>query len=252
MENRDSFGLDAAGYRQFRPRYPASMFRYLAKLSPSREAALDCATGNGQAAIELAKLFARVAAFDSSQAQIDKAAADDRIEYRVARAETLPFTGWRFDLVTVAQAAHWFDLAEFYRKLSAVLVPGAVIAIWGYSYSRVDPAVDALVEAELLTRIAPYWADGNKVIVEHYRSIDFPFEPLDWPRFVACHQWSRMDYMQYMRTWSAVRSFVADNWLDPVAELEASLRSVWSDRTARTVEFDLVGRLGRFDGRSLG
>ena len=50
----------ADGYARARPRYPAELFAWLAGLVPRRELAWDCGTGNGQAALGLAKHFRRL------------------------------------------------------------------------------------------------------------------------------------------------------------------------------------------------
>lgn len=42
------------------------------------------------------------------------------------------------DLLTTAQAAHWFDLEKFYVELKRILRPGGVVAIWGYGLCHFD------------------------------------------------------------------------------------------------------------------
>lgn len=249
MENKDSFGLTASAYRDFRPRYPAALFEFLASVCAATEAALDCATGNGQAAVDLARRFDRVAAFDSSRAQLDAAIADPKVEYRVGTAEAIPFAEREFDLVTVAQAAHWFDLPRFYRELERVVKPNAVVAIWGYSYCLIEPEIDSIVASELLAPIEPYWAEGRRVIIEKYASIPFPFDEIDWPEFVAAHEWSRGAYLNYLRTWSAYKRFVATAGFDPLPGLEAAIGALWPERESKIVRFELAGRVGRLPRR---
>jgi SAM-dependent methyltransferase len=248
MENRNVFGLAPAEYRSYRPRYPEALFAHLAALCPRRRLALDCATGNGQAAVGLAERFERVVACDSSAEQIAHAIAHERVDYRIGSAEALPVsavTDGPFDLVTVAQGAHWFDLPAFYAGIAGVSHADTVIAIWGYSYCRVAAAIDALVAERLLARIEPYWAEGNHVIVDKYRHIPFPFPELPWPVLVTRQEWPRETYMSYLRTWSAVKKLELAEGHDLVADLDAELSGIWPDRTRRTVEFELVGRIGR-------
>ena len=83
----DHFSGHAVDYAKFRPRYPKELFRWLASVAPSTELAWDCATGNGQAAVELAEVFERVIATDASEKQIVNAEKHPRVEYRVAPAE---------------------------------------------------------------------------------------------------------------------------------------------------------------------
>jgi SAM-dependent methyltransferase len=245
MENRDSFGLDASSYQRFRPTYPDELYDFLVPLCVETRAALDCATGNGQAAADLARRFDRVAAFDSSESQIAAAVQRDNIEYRVGSAEELPFPDEQFDLVTAAQAAHWFNLPRFYDQLRQAANPDAILAIWGYSYCRIEAAIDEIVDRELLRRIEPFWAEGNRVILEKYRSIDFPFEELRWPGFRSFNHWTRDGYMKYLRTWSAVKKFQVRYAFDPVEALETALEAIWPGGAVRAVEFEFVGRVGR-------
>jgi SAM-dependent methyltransferase len=245
MENRSSFGLSAGDYRRYRPQYPPALFDYLAALCRRTDAALDCATGNGQAAVALAERFGRVVAFDFSAEQIAAAVAAPRLRYVVTTAESLDVGDAGFDLVTVAQGAHWFDLRRFYQRLREVVVPGAVIAVWGYSYCRITPEIDARIAEVLLRPIEPYWAEGNRVIVEGYRTIPFPFEEIEPPPFAMHYDWDLGTFAGYLRTWSAVRRFAAVDGADPVAALEAALAPVWPRGRRRAVAFDLVIRVGR-------
>ena len=87
MSFKDHFSKQAADYARFRPRYPREMFEYLGRIAPSRALAWDCATGNGQAAVELAEVFDRVIATDASEKQIVNAQPHERVEYRTAPAE---------------------------------------------------------------------------------------------------------------------------------------------------------------------
>jgi ubiquinone/menaquinone biosynthesis C-methylase UbiE len=245
LENKNTFGLAADDYRAFRPTYPDALFAYLASLCERRHAALDCATGSGQAAVDLARYFQRVAAFDSSAEQVAAALPHPKIEYRVASAEALPYGGREFDLVTVAQGAHWFDLPRFYAEVRRVAAPGAIIAIWGYSWCVVNDEVDRIVAEHLLEPIAPFWAAGNRVIMEKYRTIDFPFDELPWPGFTARHEWTRAAFLNYMRTWSAYKRYVAVQSADPMPALDRMLTELWPDAATKPVTFELVGRVGR-------
>src|SRR5262245_17105937 len=125
---KDHFSKQAAGYAQFRPRYPQDLFEYLGSIAPSRQLAWDCATGNGQAAIGLASVFDRVIATDASEKQIANAQPHGTVEYRVAPAEKSGIGSETLDLIMVAQALHWFDLNRFYSEVSRVLKPEGILA----------------------------------------------------------------------------------------------------------------------------
>src|SRR2546430_7765616 len=116
MKFKDHFSGHAVEYAKFRPHYPDELFQYLASISPQHELAWDCATGNGQAAVGLARHFDRVIATDASAQQIESAEPNARISYQVAPAEASEIDSASVDLILVAQALHWFDLDAFFAE----------------------------------------------------------------------------------------------------------------------------------------
>src|SRR5580704_8188572 len=108
MAFKDHFSGHADQYGAYRPKYPPALFDHVARIAPAKGLAWDCATGNGQAATELAEHFRAVVATDASRQQLAEAPAHDRIAYVVAAAERSPIASSSVDLVTVAQAIHWF------------------------------------------------------------------------------------------------------------------------------------------------
>jgi hypothetical protein len=246
MENRASFGQDATQYRKYRPRYPGELYAYIASLCTQRSFALDCATGNGQAAVGLATHFQKVIAFDFSEAQIREAMPVANIDYRVSAAEDFVFPGATFDLVAVAQAVHWFDLPVFYERVRECTGQGAVMAIWGYSHCSVSPEIDAIMHREIIEAVDPYWAEGNRIIMDHYQSIEFPFREIATPAFTMGVAWPREDLVGYMRTWSAYKRCVEEEGSDPVARFERALddADVWPSGRSRRVSFEIALRAG--------
>lgn len=120
---KDNFSKQAAGYAKYRPVYPPELYDFILANAPRKQAAWDCGTGNGQAANELAKTFDKVYATDISQKQIEKAVQQSNIFYSVQPAEQTNFPGNSFDLITVAQALHWFKFDDFYTELKRVAKP---------------------------------------------------------------------------------------------------------------------------------
>src|SRR5258708_26057814 len=118
---KDHFSHKAPDYARYRASHPAALFEFLAVLVPRRELAWDVGTGNGQAAVELANYFGRVVASDASAAQIESATTHARITYKVMPAEHTDLADASVDLITVAQALHWFDFDRFYREAERVL-----------------------------------------------------------------------------------------------------------------------------------
>ena len=247
MTFKDHFSRRAALYAAYRPHYPKALFMYLSGLTADHDLALDCGTGNGQAAVELAKHFARVVATDPSAAQIEQATRRPNIEYRLAPAERSGLAAQSVDLVTAAQALHWFDAAAFFAEAARVVKHDGVVAVWGYG----DPVLDTAQLQRLLhhfnrVKLEPYWFAERKLLLDGYRTVDFPFDELTPPAFHLRVEWTLDELLGYLRTWSSTARYVDQHGIDPVAELEGQLVAEWGDRdTAREIQWPLYVRVGR-------
>src|SRR5882724_4468735 len=117
---KDLFSKQAEVYARYRPHYPPELFDYILQFVEQKDQVWDCATGNGQAAVELAKHFKHVFATDISEKQILQAVPRENIEYSVASAESSGLPAASCDLITVAQAYHWFNFETFREEASRV------------------------------------------------------------------------------------------------------------------------------------
>ena len=180
---KDYFSSVSGSYRDHRPRYPATLFDYLAGVAPSSRLAWDCATGNGQAATMLARYFRSVIATDGSANQVAEAEPMENNDYRVEPAESTSIEAASVDLTTVAQALHWFDLPRFVEEVRRVSVPGAILAVWSYAILTSTPAVDAVIEKLYNGILGDYWTPERKLVEQGYAGIELPFEAPDAPEF---------------------------------------------------------------------
>jgi SAM-dependent methyltransferase len=243
---KDHFSGRAADYRAFRPAYPPELFDFLASVSPARDLAWDCGTGSGQAAVGLAEHFARVFATDASAEQLKNAEAHPRVEYAVAPAEKCPLPDHSADLVTVAQALHWFDHDRFYAEVRRVARPAGLLAVWTYDFYSVGPDVDPVLERLQNEFIRPYWPAERVFVNAGYRNIPFPFPELPAPQFEMAAEWTLQRLVGYMNTWSAVRQYEKKHGTNPVGAVAGELGRVWGDpATVRTVRWRFTLRLGR-------
>jgi SAM-dependent methyltransferase len=245
---KDHFSGHAAAYARYRPAYPAALYDWLAGQSAERELAWDVATGNGQAALELAGRFRRVIATDGSAEQIAHARPMANIEYRVETAETSSLADHSVDLVTVAQAYHWFDHDAFVTEAARVLKPGGLLAVWTYALAEVKPAVDRVVREFYSGPIKDYWPPERRLVESAYRSLQFPWPEITVPDFVLQLDWSLEDLLGYLRTWSAVQRYIAETGDDPVSAWQESFASAWGEHDALTVSWPLRVRCFRLDG----
>jgi len=242
----DHFSAVAAAYAEFRPRYPEAVFDLLADLAPARRLAWDCATGNGQAAGPLAARFERVVATDASGEQLAQAAPRANIEYRVARAEASGLPDACADLVTVAQALHWFDVEAFHAEAERVLVPGGVLAEWSYGTPSAEPPVDAPLGVFYAQTVGPYWPPTRVLVDAGYRDIPFPFARLPVPDLALQADLSLRELLGYVDTWSAVQRFRAANGSDPLPAFANELAAVWGPpERRRHIRWPLTLRVGR-------
>lgn len=115
---KNIFSSSPGQYAKYRPDYPQALFDFIYPLLSNKECAWDCGTGNGQLAIELAKEFRKVKATDISEEQLQHAFTADNVEYSVQAAESTCFEDNSFDLITVAQAVHWFEIDKFNEELA--------------------------------------------------------------------------------------------------------------------------------------
>jgi len=161
---KDHFSDASNDYRLYRPRYPSELFAYLASISPERKQAWDCATGSGQAALELSGYFSKVIATDASSTQIESARCDDKtaVCFRVASAEKSGIEANSVDLITVAQALHWFDIQAFSKEVNRVLKPGGVLAVWTYNLLQIQPEIDAQVNHLYASILNDFWRSGAR------------------------------------------------------------------------------------------
>lgn len=245
---KDHFSQVSAGYRSFRPEYPAELFQWLAQMSPRQEAALDCGCGTGQAALALARHFATVYAVDPSAEQIAHAVQNERVEYRVAPAEATGLPGASQDLIIAAQALHWFDLERFYREVARVAREGALFAAFSYGLLTVHEGIDAVIGQLYHDLLGPYWPPERRHVDQGYLTLPFPFPELDAPHFAMTARWRFDHLMGYLATWSAVKEFKKRTGEDALTRVGAELEAAWGETgEERRISWPLVIRAGRIN-----
>ncbi|TLX58624.1 SAM-dependent methyltransferase [Stutzerimonas nosocomialis] len=225
----DHFKDVSQDYASNRPTYPAELFDWLASQCQARRRAWDCATGSGQAAVDLARHFEEVIATDASASQIAQARPHPRVRYATAPADASGLDSASVDLVTVAQALHWFDIGPFHAEVRRVLKPGGVVALWCYGVMAVDDAdVDALVQHFYRHEVGAYWPPERRHVETGYRELPFPFEPIAAPDFAMQVDWSLPQLLGYLRSWSATARRANERGSDPVEPLARKLAPLWT------------------------
>ncbi|KAI5681201.1 hypothetical protein M9H77_02428 [Catharanthus roseus] len=210
----------AKQYHLSRPNYPEQLFRFIASKTPCHDLVWDVGTGTGQAAIPLAKIFKKVVATDTSPNQLEFAAKIPNVRYEctpskisMTELEQKIAAKSSIDLVTIAQALHWFDFESFYQQVKYVLKkPNGVVAAWCYAVPHVNNSVDSVFQKFYTVDSKPFWESQRRFVDEEFRTIDFPFEVLDGLEDTGPIQFkaeSIMDlqgFFTYIRSWSAYQT----------------------------------------------
>uniref|UniRef100_A0A2N9FRY9 Methyltransferase type 11 domain-containing protein n=1 Tax=Fagus sylvatica TaxID=28930 RepID=A0A2N9FRY9_FAGSY len=179
------FDKQAEIYLDARPTYPTEWFSKLAALTSQHSLAWDVGTGNGQAALGVAEHFEQVIGTDISEAQIKHARQHPRVKYihtplSLSDDELVTLIGGEnsVDLVTVAEAVHWFDLPKFYSLVTRLLrKPGGVIGVWGYNDMVVSPTFDPVMH-RVHDTIIPFYDTKAQHMLDGYKTLPFPFESI--------------------------------------------------------------------------
>lgn len=248
MNPADHFSGHAANYAKARPGYPPELFAWLARQCNAHELAWDCGTGNGQAAQALAEHFRHIHATDLSAEQIAQAKPHPRIDFRTTPAEASGLADRCCDLVTVAQALHWFCDESFYAEVRRVLKPGGLFAAWTYTLLRGAGDFSKLIEDFYANAVGPWWPAERRWVDLAYRGMPFPFPDIAVPQFEIRLEWTLADLLAYLRTWSATQRCIKDTGCDPCVALGERLGELWPDAdTPRIFIWPIALRCGRLE-----
>jgi ubiquinone/menaquinone biosynthesis C-methylase UbiE len=246
LKIKDNFSAIAAGYAAWRPEYPEALFTTLASLTTTHERALDCGTGNGQAAKLLALHYNQVYATDISTAQLQHAVVMPNIHYSVSSAEQTIFPDSYFDIICAAQAVHWFNHPVFYKEAERILKPRGILALIGYGLIRIEKNIDDLILVLYKDILGDYWDKERKFIDDYYQSLPFPYTEIPLPQFEILCEWNFSQLIGYFNTWTALGHYKKMNNADPLKQLQPVLLEVWGNEKAfRTVHFPVLSKIAK-------
>jgi len=165
------FGAGAAAYEAARPGYPDEAIAVVrdAVRVGSGIRVLDLAAGTGKLTRRLVELGASVLAVEPVAAMRDQLATVlPDIEVLEGAAEEIPVDDASVDVVTVAQAFHWFDAPAALTEIARVLRPGGrLVLLWN--------------ERDETT---PWVAEMSRLIRWHERTVS-RYQHVSWPDIVG-------------------------------------------------------------------
>ena len=242
---KDNFSEQSGSYARYRPVYPRALYDWLFSKLSSFERAWDVGTGNGQVALELAEKFDVVLATDVSEPQLKKAPQRENILYRVSRAEQTDLPSEFFDLITVAQALHWFDFGPFFQEVQRVAKPGAWFAAWGYTLAELEDDIDPIIREFYFDTTGPYWDPERGHIDNQLADVPFPFELIETPEFAFELDWELKHIEGFINSWSAVQHYKKKKGTDPVPEFIEKLKPHWPSGKSRRIRFPIFLKMGQ-------
>ncbi|KAI9599195.1 S-adenosyl-L-methionine-dependent methyltransferase [Syncephalis fuscata] len=219
---------DAAAYRTYRPLYMKALYNSIMQYHRADTVqAVDVATGTGQAAVELANLFGNVRATDHSATMLSQATPAAGVTYVEEAAEQIGLPDDSVDLITVASAAHWFNMEAFQKEALRILKPQGTLAIWGYNalVSPWHPGITKALYHYDAIRMGSYCDEGRDSLRNFYADVKF----LD--------SWS--DYQRIV--WDEER--IAKHWHDRGVPPTSQPLEDNSELTAATVPFMQLRRM---------
>lgn len=242
---KDNFSTQATQYAKFRPKYPQALYDFLLDQVNGTKTAWDCATGNGQVATELAKHFEQVYATDISEKQLSNASQVANITYSVAPAEKTSFSAKTFDLITVAQAIHWFKFDEFFAEVKRTLKPDGIFAAIGYGIMHISPELDQVVHYLYEDILGEFWDQERKYIEDNYLNIPFPFTEIESPNLEITAQWNFEQLVGYLETWSALQHYIKAKGKNPMVIVYNDLKQAWGNADTHEIHFPLLLKVGK-------
>jgi ubiquinone/menaquinone biosynthesis C-methylase UbiE len=240
MVFKDHFSTQAQTYADSRPDYPPELYEFIASQTKEHTLCWDVATGNGQAAVALAQYFDQVVATDASMAQLRLATGRKNIDYRCEPAEQSSLETDSVDLVTAAQALHWFDFERFYAEVRRALKPGGLVAAWTYGLLTVNDDIDSIIQSFYSGVLGGYWPQERRYVDEAYQTIPFPFSKVETPNLNIVREWTLEQLCSYLESWSAVEKYKSENGTSGVDLIKKQLEPYWTDNRRVTWPISLL------------
>ena len=183
---------------------------------------------------------------EPSDGQLANATPAPSVEYRRGAAEATGVDAASADLLTVAQAFHWFKHDAFFAEVRRVVRPGGCLAVWCYGLTTITPEIDAAVFYCYEDLLGPYWEPERKLVEQGYRDVAVPFDEIRRAARSRCRlSWSVDHLLGYLGTWSPRKRFLAERGQDALEIALPDLRAAWGDAGERPVNWPLSVRAFR-------
>lgn len=135
MDNTEKFSGKAEIYAKFRPSYPSELIKMLSGFITPKSVVADIGAGTGLFTKCLCLLGCDIIAVEPNKdmlTQATKALTNyEKVTFVKSPAEDTMLAPNSIDLITVAQAFHWFDTKKFKEECKRILkADGKVLLVW--------------------------------------------------------------------------------------------------------------------------
>ncbi|KAJ5906839.1 uncharacterized protein N7473_003755 [Penicillium subrubescens] len=185
-------------YAAARPDYHHALYQFIIDQHTATKGQLhtllDVGTGPGNVARSLGVHFAHVVGLDPSEGMVSTArslggttSTSEPIRFELSTAEDLgtnipqPVQDASVDLITAGNAAHWFDMPQFWSTAARVLKPGGSVILWTSGRTGIHPSVpnSAAMQAEMdrieEEYLVPFFVPGNWLTRNRYSDLPLPW-----------------------------------------------------------------------------
>ncbi|CAK7201586.1 hypothetical protein SEUCBS139899_004293 [Sporothrix eucalyptigena] len=234
-------------YAQARPDYHPSVYAYIVDTHKATggqfDTLVDLGCGPGNCARALAPHFQHAYGIDPAPGMISTAkelggttASGEAITYGQGSANDFGTTtdvqiaDGTVDMVSVGNAAHWFDMQKFWQRAAAILKPGGSVAIWTTGDLRVHPdsrcaeQVQAAMDTFRERDMKPYSNEGNRIVRNKYWDL-----PLPWQTPTVVPEFAQSDFIR--RDWMMGETFMINGDLEVNMDLLEKVMSTSSPYT---------------------
>ncbi|KAL7930233.1 S-adenosyl-L-methionine-dependent methyltransferase [Trichoderma chlorosporum] len=212
-------------YAYARPDYDPSVYQAIVNHHKSTggrfDTIVDVGCGPGSATRGLAPYFSNVIGLDPSQGMVATArtfggvSSESRpIQFEISTAEdlgahlTTPIGDSSVDVITAANAAHWFDMPQFWVAAARVLKPGGTVALWTSGEARVHPsmpnaaAIQVAWDEHADTYLKAFYTPGNYIVRGRYVDL-----PLPWSMAQQVEVFDKESFVR--KDWATGEKFIA-------------------------------------------
>jgi ubiquinone/menaquinone biosynthesis C-methylase UbiE len=246
----ERFGNRVDNYAKYRPRYPDAMLQFIRTVAPQSAIVADIGSGTGILTKQLLDAGLEVYAIepnDPMRGEAERSLNTEPLFHSVkGSAESTPLLDQSMDLITSAQAFHWFDRGKAKAEFRRILRPGKWTAlIW--NERQVDASTFSWKYEELLRSRAPEYSQVNQRNVNAEEIGDF-FEPGEVivKKFLSAQQLSREAFIGRVLSSSYVPIAGEPGHRDIVAAAERLFDESAVEGTV-SFEYQTMLYLGRFD-----